>query len=181
MKITIVGIDFVGLINAVGFAEKGHQVFVVTVNNVTAYYDNETYVSDFTYQVSGDYVEGDNLNVVYSCDVKSSTKKGQYTISATASNDNYIIEVVNGTYTVEYKKYNVTFEVLGEVVKTVQVEHFSPVQTADVPQVNVVGHIFSYWAILHNNAVYEKKEPNATQIVQDTNFVAVLRNCHSHP
>ena len=147
---------------------------VVTVDNVTAYYDNETYVSNFTYQVSGDYVQGDNLNVVYSCDVKSSTKKGQYTISATASNDNYIIEVVNGIYTVEYKKYNVTFEVLGEVVKTVQVEHFSPVQTKDVPQVNVVGHIFSYWAILHDNAVYEKKEPNATQIVKDTNFVAVL-------
>ena len=27
MKLTIVGMDFVGLINAVGFAEKGHQVF----------------------------------------------------------------------------------------------------------------------------------------------------------
>jgi UDPglucose 6-dehydrogenase len=29
MKITIVGIDFVGLVNAVGFAEKGHQVFAL--------------------------------------------------------------------------------------------------------------------------------------------------------
>ncbi|MDD7735628.1 MAG: UDP-glucose/GDP-mannose dehydrogenase family protein [Bacilli bacterium] len=27
MKLTIVGMDFVGLVNAVGFAEKGHQVF----------------------------------------------------------------------------------------------------------------------------------------------------------
>ena len=29
MKITIVGMDFVGLVNAVGFAEKGHQVFAL--------------------------------------------------------------------------------------------------------------------------------------------------------
>lgn len=29
MKLTIVGMDFVGLVNAVGFAEKGHQVFCV--------------------------------------------------------------------------------------------------------------------------------------------------------
>ena len=29
MKITIVGLDFVGLVNAVGFAEKGHQVFAL--------------------------------------------------------------------------------------------------------------------------------------------------------
>ncbi|MBQ3213873.1 MAG: InlB B-repeat-containing protein, partial [Clostridia bacterium] len=147
---------------------------IVTVDDVTAYFDNQTYVSEFSYQVSGDYVEGDNLNVVYSCPVKSSTKKGTYEISATASNNNYIIEVVSGIYTVLYKNYTVTFTVLGEVVKTVQVEHFSAVQTNDVPTVNVVGHIFSYWAILHNNAVYEKKEPNETQIVGDTNFVAVL-------
>ena len=29
MKFTIVGMDFVGLVNAVGFAEKGHQVFAL--------------------------------------------------------------------------------------------------------------------------------------------------------
>ena len=29
MKITIIGMDFVGLVNAVGFAEKGHQVFAL--------------------------------------------------------------------------------------------------------------------------------------------------------
>ena len=29
MKLTIVGMDFVGLVNAVGFAEKGHQIFAL--------------------------------------------------------------------------------------------------------------------------------------------------------
>ncbi len=29
MKITVIGMDFVGLVNAVGFAEKGHQVFAL--------------------------------------------------------------------------------------------------------------------------------------------------------
>ena len=45
MKITIVGMDFVGLVNAVGFAEKGHQVFALDSDKkkIAALRRNEVY------------------------------------------------------------------------------------------------------------------------------------------
>ena len=45
MKLTIVGMDFVGLVNAVGFAEKGHQVFALDSDKkkIAAFRRNEVF------------------------------------------------------------------------------------------------------------------------------------------
>lgn len=49
MKITIVGMDFVGLVNAVGFAEKGHQVFALDSDKkkIAAFRRNEVFRNEY--------------------------------------------------------------------------------------------------------------------------------------
>lgn len=48
MKLTIVGMDLVGLVNAVGFAEKGHQVFGLDSDKkkIAALRKNEIYINN---------------------------------------------------------------------------------------------------------------------------------------
>ena len=48
MKVTVIGIGFVGLINAIGFAEKGHEVFALDPDKkkIAALRRNETTIND---------------------------------------------------------------------------------------------------------------------------------------
>lgn len=149
---------------------------VITINNESSYYDGETVITNFSSVVSGDYVEGDELNIIYSCPVTKQTKKGEYKISAKASNRNYLITIVDGTYTVNFKMFEVVFKVLGEIVYTTQVEHFSTVTREEVPVVNETGYKFLNWQVEYsNNSYLPVPSPTQTQIVQDTVFVASMQ------
>lgn len=147
----------------------------ITINNESSYYDGENVISNFSSVVTGDYVEGDELNIVYSCPVTKQTKKGEYKISAKASNDNYLITIVDGTYTVNYKMFDVVFKVLGETVYTTQVEHFSTVPQNEVPVVSETGYNFLNWQVEYsNNSYLPVSSPTQFQIVQNVTFVASM-------
>lgn len=132
----------------------------VKVNDVHCYY-SETPVFSYTLidenLVDGTYVQGDNLNVSYSCAVTSKTKKNDsnidYTIYATASNSNYNISIVYGQFFVEYQTYKVHFQVLQQTYTLdEEIEHFAYVSSADLTQIeniakNINGYNFKYWKI----------------------------------
>ena len=48
MKLTVIGIGFVGLVNAIGFAEKGHEVFALDPDKkkIAALRRNETTINE---------------------------------------------------------------------------------------------------------------------------------------
>ena len=49
MKVTVIGIGFVGLINAIGFAAKGHEVFALDPDKkkIAALRRNETSIKEY--------------------------------------------------------------------------------------------------------------------------------------
>lgn len=116
----------------------------ITVDNKSSLYTNPV-VSEFTCQITGDYVEGDNLNIIYTCQVNEQTKKGNYEITASAHNDNYNITILNAVYSVGYKFYTVSFVVLDEVIAEVSVEHFSKIDKSKIPDAFIIGYTFNAW------------------------------------
>lgn len=60
--------------------------------------DHGEELSDLTYVIQGTVYNEDNLNIVLT--KEEGTDCGTYTISVTASNDNYQITVIDGTYTI---------------------------------------------------------------------------------
>lgn len=148
---------------------------IISIIDVNANYNGETYVSEFQSVVTGDYVEGDELNINYYCSVDKKTKKGQYEITATASNDNYNIQIIDGVYTVTYLKYDIQFSVLGEIVYTTKVEHFSMVSAQEIPVVEEDGYTFKYWALATATpGVYLPVTPSQYQIEKPLTFIAVM-------
>ena len=147
----------------------------IKVNDVVADYDGKNYVSNFTALISSDYIPDDILTLYYSCPVTEKTQKGVYPITLTVSHENYNFTIINATYTVNYKIYTVSFSVLGNIVSTVNVEHFSYVSAEAVPAVNVEGYIFESWEIRNNDGSYVEVIPTTYQINENTTFSASMR------
>lgn len=63
MKLTVVGMDFVGLVNAVGFAEKGHQVFALDPDKkkIASLRKNETHINNEN--KLGDILQKNDMNI----------------------------------------------------------------------------------------------------------------------
>ncbi len=80
----------------------------VKANNIDSYY--LTRVKTLTYSVIGRVYSNDNLNVVLSTDVVRDSEIGAYKINIYAENDNYDIEFLQGTYSVE--EYNMRRAIL---------------------------------------------------------------------
>jgi len=152
----------------------------ITVDDKESFYGDE--IEDFSCVISGDYVEDDDLNIAYFTNISLTgeneniivSKKGTYIISATASNDNYNIEIENGNYLIKYRIYTVKFFVLDNTspIKTIEVEHFSLINIDDVPEVSERGYNFNYWKTLNADTSYSKFDIRRQQIIKDTNLVA---------
>ena len=70
MKLTIVGMDFVGLVNAVGFAEKGHQVFGLDSDKkkIASLRKNEISISN-EYKLS-DILQKNDVNIRFTSEYR---------------------------------------------------------------------------------------------------------------
>lgn len=146
------------------------------VDDKTSFY-SEQVITDYTYVLSGDYVVGDELNIKFFCQVDNSTLKGDYDIKASAENSNYNISIVSGTYHVLYKTYEVRFYALGNYIKTVSVEHFSLINTFDIPTVRKDGYKFSYWKIVNPDTSYKVVDIYEYQVTGDVELTASMELC----
>lgn len=107
----------------------------ITILDKTSYYGEIN--RDFKYTVSGNYVSGDNLNLQFSCldsngqEINNNTLKDEsgYKITATYSNPNYNATIISGKYFIVYRTYLVKFIGFDGVSKTLEVEHFSTINT----------------------------------------------------
>jgi len=141
------------------------------VVDVSSYF-GEPIITNFNVDISGLYKSGDELNLIYHCDVKENSRKGQYPIYLQATNNNYNITIVRGTYSVLYKTYAVTFEVLGQIKSVAYVEHFSTVLASEVPVVDVFGYTFNNWKIVYSDTSYSIVNPVQYAVSKDITFVA---------
>ena len=70
----------------------------ITADDKSSKYKSD--IAPLTYQVSGDYVGGDELNVEISTTATNTSPVGEYDISASYNNDNYDATLVKGKYTI---------------------------------------------------------------------------------
>ena len=70
----------------------------ITADDKSTQYKSD--IAPLTYQVSGDYVEGDELNIELSTTATNTSPIGEYDIVASYSNDNYDATLVKGKYTI---------------------------------------------------------------------------------
>lgn len=71
MKLTVVGMGFVGLVNAVGFAEKGHQVFALDADKkkIAALRKNEITNINNEYKLN-DILEKNDMNIRFTSEFR---------------------------------------------------------------------------------------------------------------
>lgn len=70
----------------------------ITADDKSTQYKSD--IAPLTYQVSGDYVEGDELNIELSTTATNTSPIGEYDIVASYNNDNYDATLVKGKYTI---------------------------------------------------------------------------------
>lgn len=145
----------------------------IQVDDKTSFYTEEV-ITDFTSTISGDYVEDDQLNIVYFCEVDKATLKGNYDIKASAENSNYNITILPGTYHVLFKTYEVKFYALGSYVKSVMVEHFSLINTHEIPKVVQDGYKFSNWKVINQDTSYRVIDVYEYQVTSDITLTASM-------
>ncbi len=160
------------------FAILKADITIIVDDKTSVYTENgENVITEFTYHISPEtienYVDGDEIEIAYSCEVDKQSIKGKYSITATATNLNYNITVVEGTYTVTYQTFKIYFKVLNEIIFETQVEHFSKVKPEEVPVVEEEGYIFNHWKIVYENGSESQPyNPANYKIIRETIFTA---------
>ncbi len=145
-------------------------------------------IKPFSYIINDDnledgaFVPGDELQVEYTCQVTSSTKKNEpnvdYTIYAVANkenNPNYNIDIEYGLYTILYHTFEVNFVVLNEDFAQCAVEQFAYLNSSNVPNISINGYNFNGWQIVSETGSYVDV-PNVLtyQITKPTTFKAKM-------
>lgn len=133
----------------------------IIINDKTCYYGELDF--NYTYSLSSttsnNYVNGDNLNLTYTClddnnqVINNLTRKNQtgYIINATSNNNNYIVSAVPAKYYIIYRNYDVVFNIF-DLESSLQVEHFSsPRRLPDGMSTNIDGYNFLGWKINKND------------------------------
>ena len=149
----------------------------ISIDDKEAFYGEVDH--NYTYTITGNYVGGDNLNLVFSCldsnneEINSSSLRNEngYDILATYDNDNYIATIVSGKYYIKYKTYNVSFIGFNGAVSSLEnVEHFSCVTS--LPEglnTSILGYDFLGWKVYGTD---ELVDISSYAIEKDTTFVA---------
>lgn len=155
--------------------------FEIVKANITLQVGNkQTYYGDpldfdFECTITGDYVQGDNLNIEYYCEVDSGSVMGDYPILANAQNPNYQITVLSGIYHIEFKTFEVKFYALGSFIKSVSVKHFSLINTHQIPVVEQDGYEFDCWEIVNDDNSYRSIDIYSYQVESDLSLTARMR------
>ena len=149
----------------------------IIIHDKVSYYGELNF--NYSYSISTDtlenYVGGDNLSLQYTCvdengqEINNTTLRNDdgYEILAKSTNNNYNITIIPGRYYIEYRIYDVTFNVFN-ISSTIQVEHFGVVE--HLPEglsTNVNGYNFIGFT-LNDNLVNVFNQ----EITGDTTFVA---------
>ncbi|MBQ3048252.1 MAG: hypothetical protein IJD48_04495 [Clostridia bacterium] len=145
----------------------------ITVEDKTTYY-SDALDTDFSSVVSGDYVSGDNLNILYYCEVNSGSLRGDYPILASADNSNYNITINNGIYHVLFKTFEVQFYALGNYIGSAYVEHFALINTFDIPQINIPGYDFVVWKKINPDTSFVVIDVYSYQVESDVVLTASM-------
>lgn len=98
--------------------------------------------------------------------ISNTTRKNStgYTISARSKNPNYIVNAINGTYTITYRTCTITFKYLNQM-ETQQVMQFEKIETPTI-NTNVAGYTFVGWQIGS-----ETVDISAYAVTSDVTFV----------
>ena len=103
--------NYLGLETEIKFDILKAEITVTADNQSSRYLEN---THTLTATITGDYVQGDDLGLKYTCDVTSESDLGEYPIAVEVTNkdalNNYEVTDIDGTYTITRTELSITVE-----------------------------------------------------------------------
>lgn len=134
-------------------------------------------LQEFDYEVTqGQIFDGDNINEEYLCDATNSTI-GTFKITMTASNSNYNIEIIDGTYTITALPHFIVGIMLVILLATIIIIHI--IRKNKIKNTTAIGLSFANSIQTQNNLIDDNK-PKQTANTTSSNLNIKQHNNNSN-